>query len=91
MLTQSCCVIVSIKQMQRVTLEEELERQKGKTAKEIQDILQAHVAEEENMTQALRKEYESLAVERDSWDRVCVSCRRRIFYQVWSSGELYSK
>jgi hypothetical protein len=59
-----------ILQIQRVELEEELQRQKNRTADEIEAILQAHADEEEKLTQALRKEYESIASEKDAWDQV---------------------
>lgn len=57
-------------QIQRVELEEELERQKNRTANEIEEILHAHAAQEEQLTQALRHEYESLTSERAAWDKV---------------------
>jgi hypothetical protein len=59
-----------ILQIQRVELEEELQRQKNRTADEVEAILQAHADEEEKLTQALRKEYESIASEKDAWDQV---------------------
>lgn len=62
-------------QVQRIELEEELQRQKNRTADEIEAILHAHADEEEKLTQALRKEYESITLEKNAWDKVQLANR----------------